>query len=208
LSWQISFNIEFTREQDLSNYILKKDYVNAILLAISLRKPYRVYKLFDTLLKANPTGTCSLVLVKIFVFFVLTFDNNVGDTLVTSEVERVVSSLGDDSVEALLGFARDWNAQAKTSLVAHIVLSALIRTRSLENLLNVPSVTSYCEALLAYSGRHLSRLDDWIVQSYFIDYSLQSMDMLLQPAEDPTSPEPLDIEQLNPFGKRLFITSA
>jgi U3 small nucleolar RNA-associated protein 13 len=43
-------------EQILSNYLLKKDYKNAILLALSLEQPHRLLTLFTEILDQRVQG--------------------------------------------------------------------------------------------------------------------------------------------------------
>jgi U3 small nucleolar RNA-associated protein 13 len=53
------------KEQDLSNYIQRGDFKKAILLAIALDKPMKVYELFKLWLE-NGQGTCPLI-VSLFI---------------------------------------------------------------------------------------------------------------------------------------------
>ena len=58
------------REQDLSNFIMKKDYKNAIILSMELDQPYRLMKLFSEVLyqKKDPDSILGLEAVDDVIF--------------------------------------------------------------------------------------------------------------------------------------------
>jgi len=58
------------REQDLSNFIMKKDYKNAIILSMELDHPYRLMKLFSEVLyqKKDPDSILGLEAVDDVIF--------------------------------------------------------------------------------------------------------------------------------------------
>jgi U3 small nucleolar RNA-associated protein 13 len=113
------------REQDLQNYLLKKDYLNAILLAMSLDQPYRLLKLFDTVLNERPEG----------------------DTSITGSaaIDKILKDMNAEQVNKLLGYIRDWNTNAKRSRVAQTILNAILTLHSSEELVELSNAKEVSE---------------------------------------------------------------
>ncbi|KNE55640.1 hypothetical protein AMAG_01526 [Allomyces macrogynus ATCC 38327] len=145
------------KEQDLANYLVKRDYKNAILLALSLNKPFRLLNIVRETMRDRTDA-----------------DSATG----SAAVDAVLAALPLGQVEILLGYARDWNTHAKSATAAHAVLQAVLRGHSLDSLLQVAEIKPLAEALLAYSERHVARLDDLLTQSYLLEYTLHAMDLL------------------------------
>jgi U3 small nucleolar RNA-associated protein 13 len=114
------------REQDLQNYLLKKDYLNAILLAMSLDQPYRLLKLFDTVLNERPEG----------------------DTSITGSaaIDKILKDMNAEQVNKLLGYIRDWNTNAKRSRVAQTILNAILTLHSSEELVELSNAKEVSES--------------------------------------------------------------
>lgn len=106
-----------SREQDLQNYLLKKDYLNAILLAMSLEQPFRLLNLFDTVLNERPEG----------------------DTSITgaAAIDKILQDMTPEQINKLLGYIRDWNTNAKRSRVAQTILNALLTLHSSDELVEL-----------------------------------------------------------------------
>jgi hypothetical protein len=107
----------FIREQDLQNYLLKKDYLNAILLAMSLEQPFRLLNLFDTVLNERPEGDKSIT--------------------GSSAIDKILQDMTPEQINKLLGYIRDWNTNAKRSRVAQTILNALLTLHSSEELVEL-----------------------------------------------------------------------
>ncbi|KAI9188218.1 U3 small nucleolar RNA-associated protein 13 [Blastocladiella emersonii ATCC 22665] len=163
------------KEQDLSNYLLKKDYKNAILLALSLNKPYRLLKIIEEVMR-NKTDESSIT--------------------GSAAIDAVLGSLPLSKVETLLGFARDWNTHAKTSAVAHVVFRVILQSHPLDALLKIDEIKAIADAVVAYSDRHVNRLDDWITQSFLLDFTLHAMDALSPSALEDGDDEDEDAMQI------------
>jgi U3 small nucleolar RNA-associated protein 13 len=105
------------RQQDLQNYLLKKDYLNAILLAMSLEQPFRLLTLFDTVLNERPEG----------------------DTSITGSaaIDKILADMNAEQINKLLGYVRDWNTNAKRSRVAQTILNAILTLHSSEELVEL-----------------------------------------------------------------------
>ncbi|CAG8464371.1 1252_t:CDS:10 [Acaulospora colombiana] len=93
------------KEQDLSNYLKKKDYRNAIILAISLNQPFRLLTLFTEVFDNRPEG----------------------DTSITGSgsIDEIIGTLSKENLEQMLKYLRDWNTNARHSRTAQIVLNLL-----------------------------------------------------------------------------------
>ncbi|WVF70856.1 hypothetical protein IAT40_005650 [Kwoniella sp. CBS 6097] len=116
-------------EQDFTNYIALKDYRRAIQLALSMSQPGRLLSLFSTI--ANSLTPAE------------------GSIIGSLEVDEVLRTLPGLDLVRLLKFVRDWNANARTSPIAQLVLHTILKLRSAEDILaafdsagKVPSLTA------------------------------------------------------------------
>ncbi|KAJ1511722.1 Transducin (beta)-like 3 [Coelomomyces lativittatus] len=141
------------REQDLSNYLLKKDYKNSIFLALTINHPFKLLGIFKEMLQERSEENSS-----------------------TEILDKVISVFNAEQLEVLLGYLKTWNAQAKTCIIAHIVFNSILKSHSLDFLIQLPSIHSVCEAFCAYTEQHINRLDDLLTQTYLLDYTLHSID--------------------------------
>ncbi|WWD18110.1 hypothetical protein CI109_102559 [Kwoniella shandongensis] len=115
-------------EQDFTNYVALKDYRRAILLALSMSQPGRLLHLFSTVIQSPTPAPGSMT----------------GST----EIDQVLRTLPGLDLVRLLKFVRDWNVSARTSPVAQVILNAILKLRSAEEILNafdsvgkVPTIT-------------------------------------------------------------------
>ncbi|KAI9223624.1 WD40-repeat-containing domain protein [Blastocladiella britannica] len=157
------------QEQDLANYLVKKDYKNAILLALSLNKPYRLLKILEEVSSASASPSTAA---------------DAASVTGSAAIDTVLGSLPLPQVAILLGFARDWNTHAKSAAAAHRVFRVVLERHPAEALLSIPEIKTIADAVVAYSERHVVRLDDWATQTYLIDHTLYAMDALLALDED------------------------
>ncbi|CAI2166110.1 17730_t:CDS:10 [Funneliformis geosporum] len=146
------------KEQELSNYMLKKDYKNAITLAISLNQPFKLLKLFTEVLKNRVEGD---------------------DSITGSEsTDKIIATLSMDNLEQILKYIRDWNTNAKNYHTTQTILYAILKSFSSQDLLKINGIKDILDGMLSYTERHYQRLDRLVTDSYIIDYSLHSMDLL------------------------------
>lgn len=129
--------------------MLRKDYLNAILLALSLEQPYRLLTLFRDVMESGDGGITG-----------------------SPAVDKALTELGPENLEKLLRYLRDWNTNGKHSAVAQTVLNAILSQRTSEELVELQGVKDIIEGLLPYTDRHYQRIDDLITQSYIVDYTL------------------------------------
>ncbi|GLB35811.1 putative utp13 specific WD40 associated domain [Lyophyllum shimeji] len=164
------------KEQDFQNYVSLHDYRRAIQLALAMEQPGRLLSLFRNIQTndaeaASITGRCS--------------------------VDEVIRTMGGSDLAKLLHFARDWNTNAKTSRVAQVVLHAIVKLRSADDMMKafqdeqgeaafvkgeVPvqkstsALKELVDAFIPYTERHLARMNKLVQESYMVDYILGEMD--------------------------------
>ncbi|XP_058940240.2 transducin beta-like protein 3 isoform X1 [Pocillopora verrucosa] len=136
------------KQQELSNLIADKNYLQAISLAITLEQPFRVMNIVkDILLTENGT----------------------------EELTKAIKSFREDQLDAMLRFIVEWNTNSKNCHVAQSVLSIILRNNSPYDLMKKKNIKDTMEALLSYSEKHFQRMDRLLQQMEFIEYTWQSM---------------------------------
>ncbi|KAI9010951.1 WD40-repeat-containing domain protein [Phycomyces nitens] len=144
------------KEQELKNFMHKKDYLNAILLALSLEQPFRLLGMFREVIESRPEGDESITGLAL--------------------VDKVLGDLTGEPLEKLLLYIRDWNTNAKHSYVAQTVLHAILSLHSADDLVKIANAKELIDGLLPYTDRHYQRIDDLITQSFIIDYTLHAQE--------------------------------
>ncbi|KIK70630.1 hypothetical protein GYMLUDRAFT_149109 [Collybiopsis luxurians FD-317 M1] len=168
------------KEQDYHNYLSLNDYRRAIQLALAMQQPGRLLSLFREVGSRDSfSGSFS------------------GD----SAVDQVLRTLSGSDLTHLLRYARDWNANAKTSEIAQRVLFTILKLRTAEDVMktfadeavemalangSLPDLTvnrkggtalkELIDSFIPYTERHLSRIDKLLQESYTVDYILGEMD--------------------------------
>ena len=147
------------REQDLANYVQKKDWRNAIITAMSLDQPYRLLNLFNEVISNSSTE---------------------GNTSITGlpEVDQVIATLSDAQLTTLLLRVRDWSTNGRTSHVAQRILHVILRKYPPDRLTKLPEIKGIVEGLIPYSDRYLKQVDKLLQESFVVDYILREMDEL------------------------------
>ncbi|KAK7203227.1 WD40-repeat-containing domain protein [Myxozyma melibiosi] len=146
------------KEQDLANFIFRKEWKNAIILALSLDHPARLLNLFRT---------------------VMTDHHEPGSVTGLREVDGVLSSLAPEQLARLLRRVRDWNTKARTATVAQRILHVVLVSYPPEKLLEVQDIKRTLDALIPYTERHFGRMTDLVEESYLVDFVLRQMDEVL-----------------------------
>ncbi|CAE6469273.1 unnamed protein product [Rhizoctonia solani] len=180
-------------EQNFTNYLALNDYRNAILLALTMNQPGRLYNLFKSVRATRPT--------KSIVSQIQDIDSSQNITG-SVEVDQVLATLSGSDLVRLLGHIRTWNASARTSTVAQTVLHAVLSTHTTEDIIatfgksgpeddldaefvralkgkDTPGMDlrSIVDGLIPYTERHLSRAERLVQDSFVVDYVLGEMDM-------------------------------
>ncbi|KAF8326651.1 U3 small nucleolar RNA-associated protein [Cantharellus anzutake] len=173
------------KEQDYMNFLALKDYRSAILLALSMNQPGRLFNLFKTLSGRTSLGTVS--------------PEDENSITGSAAVDTIIQTLPPIELARLLILVRDWNANAKSSVVAQTVLYAVLKLKSSEDIAkafnvlsesritdvdslatkNTPKVTlkGIIDGLVPYTERHFARTDQLVQDSYVIDFILGEMDI-------------------------------
>ncbi|KAJ7675342.1 U3 small nucleolar RNA-associated protein [Mycena rosella] len=169
------------KEQDFLNYLELNDYRKAIQLAISMGQPGRLLSLFKDIRASAaeaPTPSASIT----------------GHP----SVDEVIRTLAGSDLAKLLRYVRDWNALAKTSIVAQGVLFAIVKLRSADDVMQAfgdevheaalvegefggkgaggTALKEMVDGLIPYTERHLARMERLVQESYMVDYVLGEMD--------------------------------
>jgi U3 small nucleolar RNA-associated protein 13 len=168
------------REQDFQNYLSLQDYRNAILLALVMDQPGRLFTVFRNIRSSRSVAHPSPLLPSL-----------TGHPAVDS----VIETLSLPQLARLLTYVRDWNATSRTSTVAQTVLHAILKLRSAEDIVDAfqakgeiefdglkpsskgaISLKDLVDAMIPYTERHFTRMDTMVQDSYIVDFLLGEMD--------------------------------
>lgn len=136
-------------EQDLSNMLIRRDFKNAVVLAIELDQPFRIFGLLNELTKGLSAAEAR------------------------ERLHVLLSSLPGEKLDRLLGYIKDWNASFKRATLAQLVLHVLLRLRKTVEL---SSLVECCKALLPYSERHFEHLQELSASAHLTGFLLHHMD--------------------------------
>ncbi|KAJ3415807.1 Transducin (beta)-like 3 [Chytridiales sp. JEL 0842] len=146
------------KEQELSNHLLKKDYKNAIILAMELDQPYRLLKLFEELHKHRVEKESATGL---------------------TSVDTFLRTLDDERLEKFLKYIQDWNTNTKYAHIAQNLLNLFLASFPSDRLLKLPRIKETIEAFIPYTERHFTHADELLKKSYVIGFTLHRMNELL-----------------------------
>ncbi|KXN88826.1 putative U3 small nucleolar RNA-associated protein 13 [Leucoagaricus sp. SymC.cos] len=170
------------KDQEFLSFVALRDYRKALELALVMNQPGRIFSLFKDIASSADESSG------------LTYTGN-------SLVDEVIRSLAASDLARLLSFVRNWNSNSKTSDVAQRVLFAIVKLRSVDEILRVfedeavaqsitdverasptigdtgvTAIEELIEAIIPYTERHLFKVDRLLQESYVIDYILGEMD--------------------------------
>ncbi len=169
------------------NYMTLKDYRSAILLALSMNQPGRLFNLFKTLrVRTTPSDTL--------------IPEDATSVTGSAAVDSIIQTLPPLELARLLTLVRDWNANARTSVVAQTVLHAILKLKSADDIAqafendstfesdandsDIPTAKTskgtlkgIVDGLMPYTERHFARADQLVHDSYVVDFILGEMDM-------------------------------
>ena len=141
------------KEQELDNCIRsggRKSLVRAIHLALELQQPG---KLKDAMVRVAQAGR---------------------DTLL-----QVSATLSETQVHDMMVYARDWNTNARWSMLANLIVFGILNTRSTAQLLQISGLDKLVDPFLAYNERHSQRVDRLRQKSYLVDYTMDTMSLIV-----------------------------
>jgi hypothetical protein len=101
---------------------------------------------------------------------------------VTERLDKYLCSASDLDLGKLVGFAKDWNSNARTCFVAQTLINAIFRLVPTDRLVKLKALSEASDALLSYSERHYDRLNRLEQASYLLEY--MSSLMVLLPLEE------------------------
>jgi len=90
-------------------------------------------------------------------------------------LEDIVAGFSVEELSLCLSYLRDWNTNARNSIVAQQVLHHILRKFPPSVLQSLPDIKQLLEGLIPYTDRHLNRMDRLLQKSYILDYTLQAM---------------------------------
>lgn len=167
------------KEQKLFNCLRNDKLLDAVQIAFELGHPHRLLQILNDLMegprhKDRPDQVA-----------------NNSDIAVEDIFAPVVQSLADsdEQLKQLLEWIKEWNTNAKHSAVCQALIATILRELPPSRLQKIENVAHTVEALIAYSERHLQRVDRMLQKSYLVDFSIVSMKNLLPVGADkPASP--------------------
>ena len=120
---------------------------------------------------------------------------------------QVSATLSETQVHDMMVYARDWNTNARWSMLANLIVFGILNTRSTAQLLQISGLdkVSYTMSLLtvslhkrfrlhskfprptlqlvdpflAYNERHSQRVDRLRQKSYLVDYTMDTMSLIV-----------------------------
>lgn len=156
------------REQELANCLRRKDYKKALQLAFALDRPAKVLHIFQELCVVEP-----------------------------SALGPLIRAFTADRLVTFLRYIRDWNTKLRFRSVAQQLLAVVLRSYPPTVICGLPDIKTVLEALIPFTDRQLEHVNRQLQNSYMIDYTLQSINLLIEndeaeageegPAEAPAS---------------------
>lgn len=155
------------QEQQLNNLAFSGKLREAIMLALQLNHPARLFALILNLIEDDMSGLDNTKLMSS-----------------QSPLDSILNNLADDQILSLLVRIRDWNASARTAPVAQQVLWTLVRCYPASRFSDLRARTGrkdgtlkdMLDAIKAYTERHYQRLEGMIDESYLLGYTLLEID--------------------------------
>ncbi|ODV97779.1 hypothetical protein PACTADRAFT_37633 [Pachysolen tannophilus NRRL Y-2460] len=146
--------LKVEQDQSLQNYMRENDFANAFLLALTLDHPMRLYNVLKSAIESN-------------------IDQE--STLGSKELEKTILTLNDEQILKLFQRIRDWNINSKFFNVSQKLIRFLLISFRSERLISIPKIMGIIDAIIPYSERHTTRIDDLIEQSYLLDFAIEQM---------------------------------
>ncbi|EGD74315.1 serine/Threonine protein kinase [Salpingoeca rosetta] len=134
-------------DQELNNLIQSQEYAEAFRRAVNKNRPRTLLRLLRHLRDADEMD----------------------------EVEPCIQQLDIEQITRLLSFIENWNFNSKTSREAHELLNIIITTTSHDHLLKIPNCAKTLDSLIAYSERHMRRIQQLTQKTAFLDYTHEGM---------------------------------
>jgi U3 small nucleolar RNA-associated protein 13 len=152
-------------DQKLQNYAYAGNYREAIVLALQMDQPGRLFSLFKSVVETEKPDEGSMTGL--------------------ATVDDVLSSLADEQLYKLLLRLRDWNTNVRTAPVAQKILWTVVKSYPASRIAGLRpggkvgtkgSLKDVLDAIRAYSERHYKRVEELVDESYLLDFTLREMD--------------------------------
>lgn len=152
-------------DQKLQNYAYAGNYREAIVLALQMDQPGRLFSLFKSVVEIEAPEADSLSGL--------------------ASVDEVLGSLADEQLYKLLLRLRDWNTNVRTATIAQKILWTVVKSHPAARLASIRpqgkvgakgSLKDILDAIRAYSERHYKRVEELVDESYLLDFTLREMD--------------------------------
>lgn len=144
------------KEQQLMNALSDRDYLAAARIAFDLKHPGRLLSVVQKILSASGSPRHA-----------------------AQHMRALAAALEPEQLRLALEYSREWNTRARTCHAAQSMLQAVVRSRRPEELAALPGVKDLVDALVPYTQRHMSRMDRLLRSAFLLDYTLQSMKVVL-----------------------------
>ncbi|SCU81295.1 LAMI_0B05578g1_1 [Lachancea mirantina] len=145
--------LKVEQEQSLQNFMSQGDWTNAFLLALTLDHPMRLYRVLKSCPPSSKAGV-----------------------VFNQELDAAIGSLADDQLKLVIKRCRDWNTNFSTYGVAQKTIRCIFDHHNIAQLSEIPGVMQLINALVPYTERHYSRIDNLVEQTHVLDYFLTQMD--------------------------------
>lgn len=172
------------QDQQLQNYINAGAYREAITLALQLNHPRRLLNLFTAAMDSSKQDTSQQEA-----------ESKAQSLTGNADIDTVLQSLDNENLYSLLIRVRDWNTNARTSLVAQRILYALAKSYPPSTFVQLASqrradldgrkgrkgapmsgMKEVFDALAAYTDRHYRRVEELADESFLVEWVLSEMD--------------------------------
>jgi U3 small nucleolar RNA-associated protein 13 len=152
-------------DQKLQNYAYAGNYREAIVLALQMDQPGRLFSLFKSVVETEKPDEGSMTGL--------------------NTVDEVLGSLADEQLYKLLLRLRDWNTNVRTAPVAQKILWTVVKSYPASRIAGLRpggkvgtkgSLKDVLDGIKVYSERHYKRVEELVDESYLLDFTLREMD--------------------------------
>ena len=143
-------------DQKLANYLRRKEYGDALKIALERDKPHHALKILNAMIEIDlQKGHVGLV-----------------------SIQNYVKGWNNEQIIRILRYCREWNTRARNSHVALLTVKAIVSTIPIHTLASIPGVPEIVAGIIPYIERHYERVDRLHASSYLFDFALSSMGVI------------------------------
>ena len=147
-----SNQLEMEQKQEMDNHVTAGRYAKALVLALALDHRKKSKEIVELICKDSADPRDALT-------------------------EIVKQELSDESIDLLIQLCCDWNKHSQHAAVAQIVVEAILCACPVEKLIKSTAVKTNAESWIAFSQRHLQRVNNLLTASFVIDHCFDLMGM-------------------------------